>query len=72
MGGGGGGCGGVGGGGGGGWPGPHNNLRGGPTYPLHPPPPIILPHFPSISMCNRKNHKCTKWKGKIMINVTLI
>ena len=37
-----------------------------------PPPPIIHPHFPSISMWNRKNHKCTKLKGKIIINVTLI
>ena len=29
---------------------PPNNLRGGPTYPLAPPPPIIHPPFPSISM----------------------
>ena len=49
---------------------PPNNLRGGPTYPL--PPPIIHPPFPSISMWNRKNHKCTKLKGKIIINATLI
>ena len=38
-----------------------------------PPSPIIHPHFPSISMWNRKkNDKCTKLKGKIIINVTLI
>ena len=34
--------------GGGGGPGPPNNLRGGPTYPLAPPPPLIHSHFPSI------------------------
>ena len=50
-------------------PPPPNNLGGGPTYPLAP---IIHPPFPSISMRNRKNHKCTKLKGKIIINVTLI
>ena len=47
-----------------------NNLRGGQNTLW---PPIIHPHFPSISMWNRKkNHKCTKLKGKIIINVTLI
>ena len=58
------------GGGGGARPPPPIIWEGGPTYPLAPP--IIHPHFPSISMWNRKNHKCTKLKGKIIINVTLI
>ena len=58
MGGGGGGGGGWGGGGGGG-----GGCR----------PPIIHPHFPSILYVKQeKNHKCTKLKGKIIINVTLI
>ena len=35
-----------------GGPGPPNNLRGGPTYPMAPP--IIHPPFPTISMWNRK------------------
>ena len=56
--------------GGGGGAGPPIIWEGGPTYPLAPP--IIHPHFPSISTWNRKNHKCTKLKGKIIINVTLI
>ena len=56
--------------GGQGGPGPPNNLRGGANIPFGPP--IIHPHFPSISIWNRKNHKCTKLKGKIIINATLI
>ena len=43
-----------------------NNLRGG-QHSLCPPPPIIHPHFPF-----GKNHKCTKLKGKMIINETLI
>ena len=36
-------------------------------------PLIIHPPFPSISICETgKNHKCTKLKGKIIMNVTLI
>ena len=56
------------GGGGGGGQAP-NNFRGA-NIPYAPP--IIHPLFPSISMGNRKNHKCTKLKGKIIINATLI
>ena len=36
------------------------------NIPFAPPPPIIHPHFPSIS------NKCTRLKGKIIINVALI
>ena len=58
-----------------------NNLRGGPTYPLPPPPPPPLIHPPTLIhpthflqfLCEKgKNHKRTKLKGKIIINVTLI
>ena len=56
--------------GGQGGPGPPNNLGGGgPTYPLAPP--IIHPPFQFLCEAG-KNHKCTKLKGKIIINVTLI
>ena len=49
------------------------NIPFGPPSPPPPPPPMIHPHFPSISKWNRKkNHKCTKLKGKIIINVTVI
>ena len=43
--------------------------EGGPTYPLAPP--IIHPPFQFLCEAG-KNHKCTKLKGKIIINVTLI
>ena len=36
--------------GGQGGPGPPNNLKGGANIPFRPPPPILHPHFPSISM----------------------
>ena len=63
---------GRGGGGGQGGPGPPIIWEGG-QHTLWPPPPIIHPHFPSISIWNRKkNHKRTKLKGKIIINATLI
>ena len=67
----GGGQGGGGRGGGQGGPGPPNNLRGGPTYPLPPPnnPPTFSFNF---YVKQEKNHKCTKLKGKIIINATLI
>ena len=53
-----------------GGPGPPNNFGGGEgQHTLWPP---NNPPFPSISMWNGKNHKCTKLKGKIIINVTLI
>ena len=46
--------------------------RGG-NIPFAPPPPIIHPHFFLQFLCETgKNHNCTKLKGKIMINVTLI
>ena len=62
---------GRGGGGGGGGQAPQLFERGGgATYPLAPP--IIHPHFPSISMWNRKNYKCAKLKGKIIKNVILV
>ena len=64
---------GVGRGGGAGGPGPPppNNFRGGGgNIPFGPP--IIYPPFLWISMWNRKNHKCTRLKGKIIINATLI
>ena len=47
----------------------------GGQHTLCPPPPIIHPPFPSISMWNRKINPqmyCTKLKGKIIINATLI
>ena len=61
---------GVGRGGGGGRP-PPNNLGGGPAYPLAPPnnPPAFSFNF---YVKREKNHQCTKLKGKIIINVTLI
>ena len=34
--------------------------------------PIIHPPFPFFYVKQGKNHKCTKLKGKIIINVTLI
>ena len=63
---------GVGRGGARGGPGPPPIIWGGGGANIPFGPPIIHPHFPSISMWNRKNHKCTKLKGKIIINVTLI
>ena len=44
---------------------PPYNLRGGGQHTLWPLP-IIHPPFPS------KNHKCTKLKSKLIINITLI
>ena len=62
---------GVGTGGGGGGPGPPNNLRGGANIPFGPPnnPPTFSFNF---YVKQGKNHKCTKLKRKIIINVTLI
>ena len=60
-------------GGGGGQP-PPNNLRGGggATY-LLPPSPNNPPIFSfNFYVKQEKNHKCTKLKGKILKNVTLI
>ena len=49
---------------------PPNNLSEGPTYPLDPNnPPTFSFNF---YVKHEKNHKCTKLKGKIIINVTLI
>ena len=63
---------GAGGGGGGGQPPPPppppNNLSGGIPFG----PPIIHPPFLQFLCETGKNHKCTKLKGKIIINVTLI
>ena len=48
----------------------HINERG-PTYPL--PPPHNTPTFSFNFLCETgKNDKCTKLKGKILINVLLI
>ena len=60
---------GGGGGGGGGGQAPPNNLSagggGGATYPF--------PHLFLQFLCETgKNHNCTKLKGKMVINVTLI
>ena len=57
--------------GGGGRGGGGGGLGGGRGQHTLWPPSQIHPHFPSISMWNRKNDKCTKLKGKIIINVTL-
>ena len=60
------------GGGGGGGQGvcrPPNNLRGGATYPLPPPPHLSTHIFLQFIYKTGKNHKL---KGKIIINVTLI
>ena len=63
----------MGGGGGGGGAGTPNDLRGGPIYPLQPPPPPG-PHNPPTFSFNfyvkQEKLKCTKLKGKIIINVT--
>ena len=58
-----------GGGGGGGGSGPPIIWEGG-QHTLWPPP-IIHPPFQFLCETG-KNHKCTKLKGKIIINVTLI
>ena len=60
-------------GGGGGSPTP-NNLRGGPTYLLAAAPPPNNPPTFSFNFYVKleKTHKCTKLKGKIITNVTLI
>ena len=49
---------------------PPNNLREGQTYPLAPHPPNNPPTFSFNFYVKRE--KCTKLKGKIIINVTLI
>ena len=48
-----------------------NNLRGGPTYPFGPPnnSPTFFFNF---YVKQEKNHKYTKLKGKIIINITFI
>ena len=57
--------------GGPGGPGPPNNLRGGANIPFGPP--NNPPTFPfNFYVKQGKNHKCTKLKRKIIINVTLI
>ena len=62
-----------GGGGGAGGARPPNNLRGGATYPLAPLPLNNPPTcFFNFYVKQEKNHKCTKLKGKMIINVTLI
>ena len=66
-----GGQGGGGGGGGGGGPGPPNNLGGGANIPFGPPNNSLTFSF-NFYVKREKNHKCTKLKGKIIINVTLI
>ena len=54
-------------------PPPSSNLRGGLTYPMPPPPPQKSSHIFLPFLCETgKNHNCTKLKGKIIINVTLI
>ena len=51
-------------------PPPPQLIEGGATYPLAPDnPPIFSFNF---YVKQEKNHKCTKLKGKIIINVTLI
>ena len=62
------------GGGPGGGQAPPNNLRGGANIPFRPPPPPNNPPTFSFNfyMKQEKNHKCTKLKGKILINATLI
>ena len=51
-----------------------NNLRGWGNIPFAPlPPPNNLLTFSfNFYVKQEKNHKCTKLKGKIIINVTLI
>ena len=53
---------------------PPNNLRGGANIPFAPPPPPNNPPTFSLNfyLKQEENHKCTKLKGKIIINVTLI
>ena len=51
---------------------PPNNLRGGPTYHLLPHPNNPPTYSVNFYVKQEKNHKCTKLKGKIIINVTLI
>ena len=55
----------------GGGPGPPNNLRGGANIPFGPPnnSPTFFFNF---YVKQEKNHKCTKLKGTIIINVTFI
>ena len=50
---------------------PPNNLRGWANIPFGPPnnPPTFSFNFDAKQ---EKNHDCTKLKGKIIINVTLI
>ena len=59
--------------GGGGGRRPHNNSRegGGLTYSVHPPPNNPPPGFSfNFYVKQEKNHKCTKLKSKVIINVT--
>ena len=52
---------------------PPYNLRGGPTYPLGPPTNNQSTHIFLQFLCETgKNHKGTKLKGRIIVNVTLI
>ena len=55
-------------------PPPPNNLRGRGQHTIcPPPPPQSSTHLFLQFLCETvKNHKCTKLKGKIIINVTLI
>ena len=48
-----------------------NNLRGGPTYPL-PPPPNNPPTFSFNFYVKQEKITNTKLKGKIIINAVLI
>ena len=57
--------------GGQGGPGPPNNLGGGANIPFGPPNNSLTFSF-NFYVKREKNHKCTKLKGKIIINVTLI
>ena len=60
------------GGGGGGGEGTRNNLRGGGggNIPFAPNNPSTFSF--NFYVKQEKNHKCTKLKGKIIINATLI
>ena len=56
---------------------PTNNLRGGQHTLCPPPPPRPTPQYSTHIFLQflfetGKNHKCSKLKGKIIINVTLI